>query len=86
MLIENGTGKALMAEWVVGPTIMGARVVVKLHSGYTAADVAAFFDGSTALHYTGDDGTDTAVEGYSVMVAMTRKDAHDGWLVSLARP
>lgn len=85
MLITNSSGQTIAAEWVVGPTIMGARVVIKVQSAEAGA-AAAFFDGCEALTCTDEAGNETVIEGYSVLVAMTRKDAQDGWLVSLARP
>lgn len=80
MQIRNSLGQTIEAEWIMGPTMMDGRVVVKVLPG-DAADVAAFFDG--AISYEDESGMDMTVDG--VLIAMTRKHAQDGWLVSLAK-
>lgn len=84
MRVANASGMTMDVDWISGPTLLGANVVIKTHPAM-ACDVAEFFDGSVALMYTDADGRDVTVAGYSIMAAMTRRNADDGWLVTLAK-
>ena len=84
MQVKNSLGQTIEAEWISGPTMMDKRMVIKMQPS-PADVVAAFFDGASRIAFVGDGGKEETVEGYSVLVAMTRKDGQDGWLVSLAK-
>lgn len=85
MQLRNSRNETLEVEWVSGPTLLGGRVVISAQADKTSK-LAAFFEGSEALTYPDPKGNDMTVEGYTALVALTRKSTGDAWLVSLVKP
>ena len=82
MQIVNSLGQTIEAEWVSVPTMDG-RLVVSVTGG-APHEVAAFFEHADRLEYT-ENNAPAVAEGYTVLIAMTRRNAQDSWLVSMIK-